>query len=135
MNDTGYHYIIDLKVSDSGLLASPSRLEAIFTNALRDFTILQYNFHKFDSEGEGVTGFFLLSESHCSYHTYPENNYIAIDVFTCGRAPDDIVNVLSKFMNATDCSSHFIERGTISIEARKLAFNSSIHFKENEINE
>lgn len=31
-----------------------------------------------------MTGLYLLSESHLSYHTYPETNYISIDVYTCG---------------------------------------------------
>lgn len=32
-----------------------------------------------------MTGLFLLSESHLSYHTYPESRYISIDVYTCGQ--------------------------------------------------
>ncbi|WP_372240781.1 S-adenosylmethionine decarboxylase [Pseudomonas sp. CK-NBRI-02] len=35
---------------------------------------------------EGVTGLFLLCESHLSYHTHPENSYISIDVYTCGKS-------------------------------------------------
>jgi S-adenosylmethionine decarboxylase len=31
-----------------------------------------------------VTGLALLAESHISIHTWPENGYAAIDVFTCG---------------------------------------------------
>lgn len=39
-------------------------------------------FHQF--EPYGVSGFFLLRESHLSVHTWPEYGYVAIDVFTCG---------------------------------------------------
>jgi len=31
---------------------------------------------------------FLLSESHCSIHTYPENNSLFTDLFTCGDVCD-----------------------------------------------
>jgi len=33
----------------------------------------------------GVTAIALLAESHLSIHTWPESNYSAIDIFTCGR--------------------------------------------------
>ncbi|WP_375685671.1 S-adenosylmethionine decarboxylase family protein, partial [Bartonella sp. TT110JLCBS] len=47
--------------------------------------ILGFMSHKFTTDGQGVTGFFLLSESHLSFHTYPESNYISIDLYTCGQ--------------------------------------------------
>ena len=31
------------------------------------------------------SGTILLSESHASIHTFPERNYAAIDIFTCGK--------------------------------------------------
>ena len=86
----------------------------MFTAALDGFSILNFIDHKFD-EGGGVTGLFLLAESHCSYHTYPESAYIAIDVFTCGREPSEIV---PKLIDALDCQRHVIRyqrRGTCSI--------------------
>lgn len=39
-------------------------------------------FHQF--EPHGVTGFYLLRESHLSIHTWPEHEYAAIDIFCCG---------------------------------------------------
>tara|TARA_B100000212_G_scaffold277134_1_gene216691 strand:- start:282 stop:725 length:444 start_codon:yes stop_codon:yes gene_type:complete len=33
----------------------------------------------------GVTAIALLAESHLSIHTWPESQYSAIDIFTCGR--------------------------------------------------
>ncbi len=115
MNDTGYHYIFDFKVRASQLLSDPVELNQIFTDILRDFTILKYDFHKFGSGGEGVTGFYLLSESHCSYHTYPENNYIAVDIFTCGRNPGNNLLELAQRLGAVSWSSHYIKRGSQAI--------------------
>ncbi len=45
-------------------------------------TILSYTEKIFDNNG--YTILFLLSESHCSVHTYPENNSLFTDLFTCG---------------------------------------------------
>ena len=33
---------------------------------------------------QGITAVCLLSESHLSIHTWPEKQYAAIDIFTCG---------------------------------------------------
>ena len=49
-------------------------------------TILQVVAHRF--EPQGVTALGLLSESHISIHTWPENSYAAADIFTCGENCD-----------------------------------------------
>ncbi len=90
MDDTGYHYLIDAHVRHPSLLLDATSLKNIFAAALAGFSVLNFVDHKF-ANGGGVTGLFLLAESHCSYHTYPESAYIAIDVFTCGRQPSEIV--------------------------------------------
>lgn len=59
-------------------------LEAIIVES--GATILTCNDYEFD--GGGYTIFFLLSESHCSVHTYPEYGHIFIDYFTCGDSCD-----------------------------------------------
>lgn len=38
--------------------------------------------------GNGMTAVLLLSESHASIHTYPENNSCFVDLFTCGDTVD-----------------------------------------------
>ncbi|MHC1586697.1 MAG: adenosylmethionine decarboxylase [Candidatus Hecatellaceae archaeon] len=43
-------------------------------------------FHRFTPQG--VTGIVAISESHVSVHTWPENGYMALDVFTCGAEMD-----------------------------------------------
>ena len=40
-------------------------------------------FHHFDGGGEGITGALILAESHLIIHTYPEYNYIGLDMFIC----------------------------------------------------
>jgi S-adenosylmethionine decarboxylase len=54
--------------------------------------------HCFD--GGGLTGYLLLSESHIAFHTYPEHRYIALDIFSCGRA--DSRAALSVFLAALE---------------------------------
>ena len=45
-------------------------------------TVLSVVTHRFSPQG--MTGVVLLGESHIAIHTWPEINYIAVDIFTCG---------------------------------------------------
>jgi len=31
-----------------------------------------------------MSGVFILSESHLSFHTWPEENYVSVDLYVCG---------------------------------------------------
>ncbi len=49
-------------------------------------TLLKIELHKFSPQG--VSGVVLIAESHISIHTWPQYQYAAIDVFTCGSKVD-----------------------------------------------
>lgn len=36
-------------------------------------------------EDWGLSGFVLIAESHISIHTFPEKNYLSLDIFSCKR--------------------------------------------------
>jgi S-adenosylmethionine decarboxylase len=64
---------------------------------------------------------YLLAESHLSFHSWPEYNFIAIDCFTCGlcdteKIIDDIVNYLEP---------GYIEKKII-IRGKKISENKNI---------
>ena len=41
-----------------------------------------------DFTPQGCTYLALLSESHLAIHTYPEHDYISVDLYTCGGRAD-----------------------------------------------
>ena len=45
-------------------------------------------FHEFPGEG-GVTGVIVLAESHLSVHTWPESEYVTVDVYVCNYQTDN----------------------------------------------
>jgi S-adenosylmethionine decarboxylase len=65
---------------------------AVVEQALRDIvdatkvTLLDLRVYPFSPIG--VTGVAIVSESHIMIHTWPEHNYAAVDVFTCGEERD-----------------------------------------------
>jgi len=44
---------------------------------------------KHDFEPYGSTIMFLLSSSHLAVHTWPENGYLHLDLFTCSTLPNN----------------------------------------------
>ena len=67
--------------------------------------------HAFGGEG-GVTGIYLLTESHLSCHTYPEHGLITINLYCCRARPDFPWNEeLTRAMGATDVVVRVLPRG------------------------
>lgn len=55
-----------------------------------NISLLKTSWHNFDNNG-AFTVIYLLAESHLSLHTWPEKNYIALDVFTCGNSNTELI--------------------------------------------
>ena len=74
-------------------------------------TLLDLTSHKF--EPQGVTAIGLLAESHLSIHTWPEHNYAAADIFTCGddATPKQACAYLVRRFVAEDHSLVVLRRG------------------------
>jgi len=72
-------------------------------------TILNVFAHQFVPQG--VTIVIALSESHVSCHTWPEEQCIAIDVYTCGTGNPELVALeLLKHLNSENYSIRHLDR-------------------------
>ncbi|MFE6707300.1 adenosylmethionine decarboxylase [Bacillus thuringiensis] len=96
----GKHIIVDLWGVDFSLLDDIHFLEYHLVNAANCSGAHVLNVNTKEFHPHGVTVLVLLSESHLSIHTYPEQNFAAIDCYTCGTTVepqitiDYIVNIL-----------------------------------------
>lgn len=81
----GKHLTIEFYDCDSRLLADPSYMEQVFVDAAKKSgaTVIKAEFHHF--EPQGVSGIVIIAESHFSVHAWPEHDYAAVDIFTCGE--------------------------------------------------
>ena len=79
------HLLLELYGCDYEKLNDESFLRCTLNRAakLAKATVLNLISNKF--EPQGVTAIALLAESHISIHTWPESNYSAVDIFTCGQ--------------------------------------------------
>lgn len=121
----GKHIILDLYEVNNEILQSINTstlyifndfIEHILKTA--NVHLLSKNIHFFDFNHENkkidgaFTALYLLSESHLSIHTWPEKNYIAVDIFTCGNC--DVEYIAQRFIDYFEPKSKkltLLERG------------------------
>ena len=76
--------------------------------------ILNVSSHEF--EPQGFTLVALLSESHFSFHTFPEKGVISFDFFTCGKVnPKVALKILKKEIEYDRVVSKSFERSSVSL--------------------
>ncbi len=66
------------------VLFSRDKVEQAMLTAARESgaTIISSSFHEFTPQG--VSGVVIIAESHLTVHAWPEHDYAAVDIFTCG---------------------------------------------------
>ena len=106
------HLLLELYRCDYEKLNDESFLRCSLNRAakLANATVLNLISNKF--EPQGVTAIALLAESHMSIHTWPESNYSAVDIFTCGQnmLPEFASQYLIEAMKAEEHTLRVIER-------------------------
>ena len=106
------HLLLELYRCDYEKLNDESYLRCTLNKAakLAKATVLNLISNKF--EPQGVTAIALLAESHISIHTWPESNYSAIDIFTCGlnMLPELASQYLIDALKAEEHSLRVLER-------------------------
>lgn len=86
MNALGTHLLLELKECNPALLNDLDYVKDAMVSAVQAVGahIVGESFHRF--QPLGVTGVLAIAESHLSIHTWPEYNYAAADIFTCGTS-------------------------------------------------
>lgn len=107
------HILGELYGVDQQTLSFVENLEPVIRRVVREsrFTVLDTAFHQFHPVG--VTGFVLLAESHLSVHTWPEESYLALDIFSCGSLEQALhaFEALVRELAPTEVERKIIDRG------------------------
>ena len=116
------HLLLELYRCDYEKLNDESFLRCTLNRAakLAKATVLNLISNKF--EPQGVTAIALLAESHISIHTWPESNYSAVDIFTCGRnmLPELASQYLIDALKAEEHSLRLIKRNPPAAVFREI---------------
>lgn len=109
----GTHLIVEFW--HGKIIEDSKKVEEILIQAVKEAksTPLETVFHKFSPQG--LTGVILLAESHIAYHSWPEANYLAIDIFTCGdkAMPFKALDYLKKTFEPEKVEIKTIKRGRL----------------------
>ncbi len=84
LNTIGRHLIAEFYGCASHILNDVETIRAHMLKAADEIgaTVVGDTFHKFSPQG--VSGSVVIAESHLSIHTWPENGYVSMDIYTCG---------------------------------------------------
>ena len=79
--------MVDIKGIEGDFLDSEERLSKAMVETVAEagLTMLSYHCHSLIPKGVSCVG--VLLESHISFHTWPDEGVITLDLFTCGSNP------------------------------------------------
>lgn len=84
----GRQMTVEFYDCDPQILADARAMEKVFLDSAHrsGATVIDSQFHQFTPQG--VSGVVVISESHFAVHAWPEHEYAAVDLFTCGEGVD-----------------------------------------------
>ncbi len=122
MKALGRHLMVEYYDCNSEILNDIKQIEILMNEATRKSgaTIVNSIFHMFNPYG--VSGVVVIAESHLAIHTWPEHNYAAVDVFTCGNTVDPwkAFEFLKEKLGAKKFKTKEIFRGILDEEKDKV---------------
>ncbi len=113
----GCEWIVDASGCSFERLRSLESVRAVCERAVRELELQvvgQPQWRQFPEPG-GVTGLYLLSESHLACHTWPESGLATFNLFSCRRRGDWPWEVrLREMLGADSVSVRIAERGVVA---------------------
>ncbi len=115
MKSLGRHVLVEFYGCDADRLNSVELIERSMKEAALNSgaTIVESVFHLFSPHG--VSGVVVIAESHLAIHTWPEYQYAAVDLFTCGDSVDPWVafEYLKEALKAENMFTMEMRRGQL----------------------
>jgi S-adenosylmethionine decarboxylase len=84
MQAVGGHLIADLYGVNAIFLEKIQPIKNIVEEAIAEGKLTKISSDYFQFSPVGVSGIVLISESHVSFHTFPEKGILTLDLYTCG---------------------------------------------------
>jgi len=106
----GRHLLLDLFACENieHPKAIVKKLEQICTDI--GATVLFSHYHEFDNGG--TSGVIILAESHCSWHHWIDERFVAMDIFVCGNCyPENAITSILEYFKPKFHEFKYLNRG------------------------
>lgn len=107
----GKHFTADMHLCKN-LPDDPNKIRKILETSAKKMgaTVIGSFFHKFLPHG--ISGVIVIAESHITIHTWPENCFAAVDIFSCGNIdPEYGIECIAKQLKPQRMETNFFARG------------------------
>ncbi len=112
----GTEWLIDASGCDAETLRDLRRIRSLCSRVLRELELQVLGeglWHQFPDPG-GLTGLYLLTESHLACHTYPEHGILTVNLHCCRPRPRwPWESVLAHELGATQVHVREFSRGVV----------------------
>lgn len=119
-NTLGRHILVEFYGCNPEILNDVIVIEKSMVGAAKEAqaTVINSTFHHFSPYG--VSGVVVIQESHLAIHAWPEYQYAAVDIFTCGTEVNPWIayDFLKKAFEADHGSAMEINRGQVDLLSR-----------------
>jgi S-adenosylmethionine decarboxylase len=90
MSVVGKHYFGELYGCPKDLLSDENFLYNLINNAVKisNSKLLDIKYWKVDGDRGGISIIAIVLESHIALHTWPNQGFATLDVYTCGEHTD-----------------------------------------------
>lgn len=112
----GRHLLIDLYGCE--INETPENLKEKLETVCREIgaTVLYSYAHEFNNGGS--SGVVILAESHCTWHHWIDEKFIALDIFVCGTCnPQDAIGSIMKIFKPRQTKTNLHHRGINYIDS------------------
>ena len=119
MSEFGLHVTIDASGCNKRKLASVTLVYDILDKLPEKIGMTKMTLpyvakwlDKFAHGTEGVSGFVMIAESHISIHTFPDQDYVFMDIFSCrGFDAEKAIAYLTRAFEAKKYERSIVKRG------------------------
>ena len=119
MSEFGLHVTIDASWCNKRKLASVTLVYDILNKLPEKIGMTKMTLpyvvkwmDKFSHGTEGISGFVMIAESHISVHTFPDQDYVFMDIFSCKNFDAErAIKYLINAFEAKKFANNIVKRG------------------------
>jgi len=111
--ESGTHIIIDIyEIENNEKIKYENTIIELLDKIVNKYNLNVVNKALHQFKPYGITGVYVLSESHLSIHTFVEERKVAMDLYTCKtlKDTDNIINYIKTLFDNCKIKSTIIER-------------------------